>query len=47
MTIITVLKKLKQVRMSATYEHAGKNTNDPFLLLMASSWGLLLSAVFF
>jgi hypothetical protein len=45
-TIMTVLKKVKQVRISATYEHAGKNTNYPCLLLMASSWGFLLSAVF-
>jgi hypothetical protein len=29
-TIITVLKKVKQVRISATYEHAGKNTKYPF-----------------
>jgi hypothetical protein len=45
-TIITVLKKVKQVRIFATNEHAGMNTNCPFLMLMASSWGFLLSAVF-
>lgn len=29
-TILTVLKKVKQVTTSATYEHAGKNTKYPF-----------------
>jgi hypothetical protein len=28
-TINTVLQKVKQVRFSATYEHAGKNTKYP------------------
>ena len=29
-TIITILKKVKQVGFSATYEHTGKNTKYPF-----------------
>jgi hypothetical protein len=38
--------KVEQVRTSATYGHAGKNAKYPLLFLIASSWGVLLGAVF-